>query len=138
MKEIVSVPVSPLQHNVIDELLVNVPKTQMLVIKPLDGGMRFIKNNSGVLHTVIILVNTHLTRIVLPPWHNESSVGVNLITLDAFSGAKVVKNRQFCKIFNLFLRLSPELREPQFNFAIEITKIIDYGNRYMDTYRVSE
>ena len=49
MKEIVSVPVSPLQHNVIDELLVNIPETQMLVIKPLDGGMRFIKNNSGVL-----------------------------------------------------------------------------------------
>ena len=90
MKEIVSVPVSPLQHNVIDELRVNIPETQMLVIKPLNGGMRFIKNNSGVLHTVIILVNTHLTRIVLPPWHNESSVGVNLITLDANSDAKVV------------------------------------------------
>ena len=90
MKEIVSVPVSPLQHNVIDKLLINVPKTQTLVIKPLNGGMRFIKNNSGVLHTVIILVNTHLTRIALPPWHNESSVGVNLITLDAFSDAKVV------------------------------------------------
>jgi hypothetical protein len=90
MKEIVRVPVSPLQHNVIDELLVNIPETQMLVIKPLNGGMRFIKNNSGVLHTVIILVNTHLTRIALPPWHNESSVGVNLITLDAFSDAKVV------------------------------------------------
>ena len=90
MKEIVRVPVSPLQNNVIDESLVNVPETQMLVIKPLNGGMRFIKNNSGVLHTVIILVNTHLTRIFLPPWHNESSVGVNLITLDAFSDAKVV------------------------------------------------
>ena len=45
MKEIVRVPVSPLQNNVIDESLVNVPETQMLVIKPLDGGMRFIKNN---------------------------------------------------------------------------------------------
>ena len=38
MKKIVCVPVSPLQHNVIDEFLVNVPETQMLVIKPLDGG----------------------------------------------------------------------------------------------------
>jgi hypothetical protein len=84
-------PVRPLQHNVIDEFLVNVPETQMLVIKPLDGGMRFIKNNSGVLHTVIILVNTHLTRIFLPPWHNESSVGVNLITLDANLDAKVIR-----------------------------------------------
>ena len=45
MKEVVSVPVCPLQHNVIDEIIVNVPETQMLVIKPLDGGMRFIKNN---------------------------------------------------------------------------------------------
>ena len=90
MKKIIGVPVCPFQHDVIDELIVNVPKTQMLVIKPLDGGMRFIKNNSGVLHTVIILVNTHLTRIFLPPWHNESSVGVNLITLDANPAAKVV------------------------------------------------
>ena len=97
MKEIVRVPVSPLQHNVIDELLVNVPETQMLVIKPLDGGMRFIKNNSGVLHTVIILVNTLLTRIFLPPWHNESSVGVNLITLDAKSAAKIQFLRQETK-----------------------------------------
>ena len=90
MKEIVSVPVSPLQHNVIDEFLVNVPKTQILVIKPLDGGMRFIKNNSGVLHTVIILVNTHLTRILLPPWYNENSVGAHLSALDAKTGAKIV------------------------------------------------
>jgi len=36
------------------------------------------------------------------------------------SGAKVVKNNRLCKLFNLFLRLSHELREPQFNFASEI------------------
>ena len=91
MEEIVSVPVCPFQYDVIDELIVNVPKTQTFVIKPLDGGMRFIKNNAVVLHTVIILVNTLLTRIFLPPWHNESSVGVNRITLDAKSAAKIVK-----------------------------------------------
>jgi hypothetical protein len=89
MEKIISMPIRPFQHDVVDELIVNVPKTQTLVIKPLDGGMWFIKNYTVVLHTVIILVNTLLTRIFLPPWHNESSVGVNLITLDAKSAAKI-------------------------------------------------
>ena len=58
MEEIISMPVCPFQHDVVDEFIVNVPKTQTLVIKPLDGGMWFIKNNAVVLHTVIILVNS--------------------------------------------------------------------------------
>jgi len=41
------------------------------------------------LHTVIILVNTLLTRIFLPPWHNESSVGAHSSALDANSAAKI-------------------------------------------------
>ena len=75
----------------------------MLVIKPLDGGMRFIKNNS------------------------ESSVGVNLITLDANFECKSSKKPPILQTFQFFLRLSHELREPQFNFATEKIKIIDYG-----------
>ena len=92
MKQEISVPISPLKDNVIDEALINVPETQLVVVQAFNRGMRLIKYNSLVLHVVIILVNTHLTRIALPPWHNESSVGVNLITLDAFSDAKVVIN----------------------------------------------
>ena len=99
MKELISMPVRPLQHNVIDEFLINVPETQMLIIKPLDGGMRFIKNNSGVMHTVIILVNTLLTRIFLPPWHNESSVGAHSSALDANSAAKIQLSLEMHKRF---------------------------------------
>ena len=77
MKQEISVPVSPLQDNVIDEALINVPKTQLVVVQAFNRGMRLVKNNSFVLHVVIILVNTHLTRIILPPWHNVSSVGVH-------------------------------------------------------------
>jgi hypothetical protein len=51
------------------------------------------------LHVVIILVNTHLTRIILPPWHNVGSVGVNPITLDAFLGAKLRIKTHSRKLF---------------------------------------
>jgi hypothetical protein len=110
VEEIVSVPVSPFQHDVVDELIVNIPKTQTIVIKPLDGGMWFIKNNAVVLHTVIILVNTLLTRIFLPPWHNESSVGVNLITLDAKICCKDSVNRAKNQILFEFFRDAAYLR----------------------------
>ena len=54
MKQIVSVPISPFQHNVIDEVLINVPETQLTVIQAFYRGMRFIKYNSLVVHIVYI------------------------------------------------------------------------------------
>ena len=77
MKQEIGVPISPLKDNVIDEALINVPETQLVVVQAFNRGMRLIKYNSLVLHVVIILVNTHLTRIFLPPWHNVGSVGVH-------------------------------------------------------------
>jgi len=55
------------------------------------------------LHIVIILVNTHLTRIILPPWHNVSSVGVNPITLDALLGAKLTRKSHSHNLFVVFV-----------------------------------
>jgi hypothetical protein len=77
MKQEISVPIRPLKDNVIDEVLINVPETQLVVVQAFNRGVRLVKNNSFVLHVVIILVNTHLTHIILPPWHNVSSVGVH-------------------------------------------------------------
>ena len=77
MKQEISMPIGPLKDNVTDEALINIPKTQLVVVQAFNRGMRLVKNNSLVLHIVIILVNTHLTRIPLPPWHNVGSVGVH-------------------------------------------------------------
>ncbi len=72
MKQEISVPIRPLKDNVIDEVLINVPETQLVVVQAFNRGVRLVKNNSFVLHVVIILVNTHLTHIILPPWCNGS------------------------------------------------------------------
>ena len=56
MKEIIGVPVSPLQHNVIDKTVVNIPETQSFVVKPLDRGVGLVKYNSFVLHVVCVFI----------------------------------------------------------------------------------
>jgi hypothetical protein len=92
MEEVIRMPIGQPHYNVIDKSGINLPKTQFIIIQAFNGGMRFIQYNSLVLHIVIILVNSHLTRIVLPPWHNASSVGVNRITLDAKIRCKDTNN----------------------------------------------
>jgi hypothetical protein len=42
MKQEISVPVSPLQDNVIDESLINVPETQLVVVQAFNRGMRLV------------------------------------------------------------------------------------------------
>ena len=83
MEQVIGVPIGPFEYDVVDEAGVDGPKTELIVIQYFDGCMRLIEYNSVVLHTVIVLVNNLLTRIILPPWHNVSSVGVHLSTLDA-------------------------------------------------------